>query len=143
MHTTIFALALALSLFLSPYRSFGRSNFVSFCTILRSMGSTFGTMTWYCLLFIPTNLCLCAGNWLCTRFFIRYRFWILDPRATHTVVTCKNYTNEDDMYGVTWMYFPDGNGTPQIAYLTEESSRSHGGRGKDVKEHVRFELYTK
>lgn len=71
-------------------------------------------------------------------FDIVFGYWI-----SHTVVTCKNYTNEDDMYGVTWMYFPDGNGNPQIAYLTEESSRSRGGRGKDVKEHVRFELYTK
>lgn len=47
------------------------------------------------------------------------------------------------MYGVTWMYFPDGNGEPQIAYLTEESGRSRGNRNKDVKDCVRFELYTR
>lgn len=54
-----------------------------------------------------------------------------------------NYTNEDEMYGITWMYFPDGNGEPQIAYLTEESGRSRGNRNKDVKDCVRFELYTR
>lgn len=41
------------------------------------------------------------------------------------------------------MYIPDGEGVPQIAYLTEEDGRSRGGRGRDVKDHVHFELYTK
>lgn len=53
-----------------------------------------------------------------------------------------NYSNEDDGYGKTWMYIPDGNGVPQVAYLKEESSPSRG-RNKNIKEHVRFELYTK
>lgn len=52
-----------------------------------------------------------------------------------------NYTNEDDGYGVTWMYIPDGNGVPQVAYLTGDPDTSRGRR-KNVKEHVRFELYT-
>lgn len=52
-----------------------------------------------------------------------------------------NYTNEDKDYGVTWMYIPDGNGVPQVAYLTEESETSRGRR-KNVKDAVRFELYT-
>lgn len=56
--------------------------------------------------------------------------------------TGSNYTNEDKDYGVTWMYIPDGNGVPQVAYLTEEAEASRGRR-KNVKEHVRFELYTK
>lgn len=53
-----------------------------------------------------------------------------------------NYSNQDDGYGKTWMYIPDGNGTPQVAYLKEESTPSRG-RNKNIKEHVRFELYTK
>lgn len=53
-----------------------------------------------------------------------------------------NYTNEDDGYGVTWMYIPDGSGVPQVAYLTGDPETSRGRR-KNVKEHVRFELYTK
>lgn len=52
-----------------------------------------------------------------------------------------NYTNEDDGYGVTWMYIPDGNGVPQVAYLTGDPETSRGRR-KNVKDHVRFELYT-
>lgn len=54
----------------------------------------------------------------------------------------KNYTNENDDYGVTWMYIPDGDGVPQIAYLTEEKPAGRG-RKKNVKDAVRFELYTK
>lgn len=54
----------------------------------------------------------------------------------------RNYTNEDKDYGVTWMYIPDGNGVPQVAYLTEESETSRG-RKKNAKDYVRFELYTK
>lgn len=58
-------------------------------------------------------------------------------------VASKNYSREDENYGKTWMYIPDGEGKPQIAYLTEEA----GGRGRtrdsDVRDHVRFELYTK
>lgn len=62
----------------------------------------------------------------------------------HSVSSNKNYTREDEMYGITWMYFPDGDGVPQIAYLTEEDGRSRGGgRARDVKDHVHFELYTK
>lgn len=76
-------------------------------------------------------------------FFLLLYFESVIRFGWHIVVTCKNYTDEDDMYGVTWMYFPDGNGTPQIAYLTEEAGRARGGRSKSVKEHVRFELYTK
>lgn len=53
-----------------------------------------------------------------------------------------NYTNEDKDYGITWMYLPDGSGIPQIAYLTEEAEGSRGRR-KNVKDAVRFELYTK
>lgn len=55
-----------------------------------------------------------------------------------------NYTNEDENYGKTWMYFPDGDGVPQKVYLTEppENSRARG-RSKSVKERVQFELYTR
>lgn len=51
-----------------------------------------------------------------------------------------NYSNEDDGYGVTWMYIPDGNGVPQIANLSGDPSSARG-RDKNVKEHVYFELY--
>lgn len=61
-----------------------------------------------------------------------------------SVVTCSNYTNQDELYGLTWMYFPDGDGVPQVAYLTEESGRRRGGGGqRNVREHVFFELYTR
>lgn len=52
-----------------------------------------------------------------------------------------NYTNEDKDYGITWMYIPDGNGVPQVAYLTEEKGTSRG-RNKNTRDAVRFELYT-
>lgn len=31
--------------------------------------------------------------------------------------------NFDPNYGVTWMFFPDGNGTPQIIDLTESDPK--------------------
>lgn len=61
---------------------------------------------------------------------------------TNSYGQASNYSNEDEGYGKTWMYIPDGNGVPQIAYLKEESTPSRG-RDKNIKEHVRFELYTK
>lgn len=64
-----------------------------------------------------------------------------DPNAAFGQ-TASNYTNEDKDYGVTWMYIPDGNGVPQVAYLIEEAESTRGRR-KNVKEHVFFELYTK
>lgn len=54
----------------------------------------------------------------------------------------RNYSNENEDYGVSWMYIPDGNGVPQVAYLTEEHEASRGRR-KNVKDSVHFELYTK
>lgn len=65
-----------------------------------------------------------------------------DADTSESYAQAANYSNEDEGYGKTWMYIPDGNGVPQIAYLKEESSPSRG-RSKSVKEHVRFELYTK
>lgn len=62
--------------------------------------------------------------------------------TTDSYKQASNYSNQDDGYGKTWMYIPDGNGVPQVAYLKEESSPSRG-RKKEIKEHVRFELYTK
>lgn len=51
------------------------------------------------------------------------------------------YSNEDDGYGITWMYIPDGNGIPQIANLTEpDVSRA---LPPNLKEYIHFELYTK
>lgn len=62
-------------------------------------------------------------------------------------VLCKkvfgeNYTDEDEMFGKTWMYFPDGDGVPQIAYLTEPDPRGRGRSQQSVRSMVRFELYT-
>lgn len=64
-----------------------------------------------------------------------------EPEPSEMYGQASNYTNEDKDYGVTWMYIPDGNGVPQVAYLTEESETSRGRR-KNVKDAVRFELYT-
>lgn len=47
------------------------------------------------------------------------------------------------MYGITWMYFPDGDGVPQVANLTEPPNPNGRGRTQPVKEKVRFELYTR
>lgn len=66
---------------------------------------------------------------------------IAEPDPSETYGQASNYTNEDKDYGVTWMYIPDGDGVPQVAYLTEESETSRGRR-KNVKDAVRFELYT-
>lgn len=65
-----------------------------------------------------------------------------DATAGEPFEPARNYTNEDKDYGVTWMYIPDGNGVPQVAYLTEDSETSRGRR-KNAKDYVRFELYTK
>ncbi|XP_031632237.1 lipase member H-like [Contarinia nasturtii] len=64
-----------------------------------------------------------------------------DANSEPTYGQARNYTNEDKDYGVTWMYIPDGNGVPQVAFLTEESETSRG-RKKNAKDYVRFELYT-
>lgn len=56
-------------------------------------------------------------------------------------ITCSDYSNEDDDYGKTWMYIPDGDGVPQVAYLTEEEAKKRTNGRKDVKDMVRFELY--
>lgn len=39
------------------------------------------------------------------------------------------------------MYIPDGDGVPQVAYLTEETARGRTNQNKDVKDSMRFELY--
>lgn len=39
------------------------------------------------------------------------------------------------------MYIPDGDGVPQVAYLTEEDGRSRASYKKNAKETMRFELY--
>lgn len=63
-------------------------------------------------------------------------------------VAQSNYTNMDDEYGVTWMYFPDGDGNPQIMYLTEPKPLSRNDineerRRQPVRDQVHFELYTR
>ncbi|XP_055308491.1 lipase member H-like [Sitodiplosis mosellana] len=63
------------------------------------------------------------------------------PEPGGTNGQASNYTNEDKDYGVTWMYIPDGNGVPQVAYLIEEKGSSRG-RDKNTRDAVRFELYT-
>lgn len=62
--------------------------------------------------------------------------------TTDSYGQASNYSNQDEGYGKTWMWLPDGNGVPQVAYLKEESTPSRA-RNKNIKEHVRFELYTK
>lgn len=60
--------------------------------------------------------------------------------ADATDANGQSYSNQNDTYGKTWMYIPDGDGVPQVAYLTEEAETSRGRR-KNVKDSVRFELY--
>lgn len=63
----------------------------------------------------------------------------------HTIIysNVDHYSDEDSMYGITWMYFPDGDGVPQVANLTEPPNSNSRGRSQPVKEKVRFELYTR
>lgn len=53
----------------------------------------------------------------------------------------QNYTNYDEDYGKTWMYFPDGDGVPQVVYLME--SPIGLTRSLSVKSRTNFELYTR
>ncbi len=54
-----------------------------------------------------------------------------------------NYTNYDENYGKTWMYFPDGNGVPQVIYLGEPPFGTPRLVEITVKNRIRFELYTR
>lgn len=51
-----------------------------------------------------------------------------------------NYTNADDEYGLTWMYFPDGDNDPQMVYLTEPLNQTdiRYRPKRPKKEHVTF-----
>lgn len=53
----------------------------------------------------------------------------------------------DKEYGKTWIYFPDGDGVPQIANITEPEDKTLVNlRGKDslpIRFKVHFELYTR
>lgn len=73
--------------------------------------------------------------------FIICFIYMLSATAIASCITCSDYSNEDDDYGKTWMYIPDGDGVPQVAYLTEEDAKSRTTGRKDVKDMVRFELY--
>lgn len=59
------------------------------------------------------------------------------------LLAADHYSEEDPDYGKTWMYFPDGDGVPQVANLTEPPNASARGRSQPVKDKVRFELYTR
>lgn len=55
-----------------------------------------------------------------------------------------NYSYFDPDYGKTWMYFPDGDGNPQVMYLTEPKPISRNDeRRRPVREQVNFMLYTR
>ncbi|KAJ6617598.1 hypothetical protein Bhyg_17391, partial [Pseudolycoriella hygida] len=61
--------------------------------------------------------------------------------ALNVIVQAEDYTNFDENYGKTWMYFPDGDGVPQIVNLTESPFGST--RSFSVKNQMNFELYTR
>ena len=58
-------------------------------------------------------------------------------------MSAHNYSYYDENYGKTWMYIPDGNGVPQVAYLTPPPLGRADAKGNEVKDHIRFELYTR
>lgn len=66
-------------------------------------------------------------------FYLTKRFY--------DTVPAQNYTNYDENYGITWMYFPDGDDIPQIIYLTEPPMGST--RGVGPYNSIHFELYTR
>ena len=65
---------------------------------------------------------------------------------TATTEKGHNFSNAeyvDSSYGKTWMFFPDGNGVPQVAYLTEPPSRKADPKAGNIIDKVRFDLYTR
>lgn len=80
-------------------------------------------------------------------------------------VVGQEYSYIDENYGITWMYFPDGNGIPNVVNLTqlppldddpkEDSNENRiwigrgrgSGRGSDrttsIRKSIHFELYTR
>lgn len=64
-----------------------------------------------------------------------------DPQKNILKANAQNYTNYDENYGKTWMYFPDGDGVPQVIYLTD--SPMGASRSLSVKSRTNFELYTR
>lgn len=56
----------------------------------------------------------------------------------------ENITEEDDPdYGKTWMYFPDGDGQPQVVNLTEAEKNTSQSRSSSTDSEVTFQLYTR
>lgn len=52
-------------------------------------------------------------------------------------------STDDPNYGITWMYFPDGNNKPQIMYLDQHENAQIRALRDDVKENVNFIIYTR
>lgn len=79
------------------------------------------------------------------------RWWIFIILSFfYSKASCSNVTinfdeivrnMKDPYYGVTWMYFPDGNGVPQIANLTDPGSVRQLDPFSDEQSDVTYFLY--
>lgn len=75
---------------------------------------------------------------------LRHLSTVIDA-ALHRIfpIPAERYSDEDSNYGKTWMYFPDGDGNPQVANLTEPPNSNGRARTGEPRDKVRFELYTR
>lgn len=66
----------------------------------------------------------------------------LTKKKKKVLGTTTNLTTDSD-YGKTWIYFPDGNSKPQIAYLTKEPNQNSNLRAsmQEIMSKVKFQLY--
>lgn len=89
---------------------------------------------------IDTNLKINSGR--C--FIYQMRCNIYKYIYIYLLVSCaKNYTNFDGNYGKTWMWFPDGNGIPQIMNLMPFMPNARANEKMSTKKQINFELYTR
>lgn len=78
-----------------------------------------------------------------TRSWLRTLCVTILVKLLHNVVCELDYTLEKD-YGVTWMYFPDGDGNIQIASLKNDTIEGRSeSQFADMKSDIHFELYTR
>lgn len=54
-----------------------------------------------------------------------------------------NASTNDPNYGITWMYYPDGNNKPQIMYLDKQQIQTRMLNNDDIDQNVNFIIYTR